>query len=293
MKGHVRMLFEQLTAAVTEAAAGEGEPFEVAVLAGLLSRSIPADQPADAIAPLLAKARQFCESCESGSILPEESTLEVMADRFASIEDDAGDDELQELLLDLDEVCAGLWFLDATPMYLPMLEAIAATVSAYPDPFRSLSPWASRLLSETPPRAGDPALLIWRSVEASAFPEVHEPPPLCIRAATTLGVLPRFSRSQMRAQAAAQPQYFSTTTLKRTPDMTELLRGRDFEVGVSSDPTHGPILLIRCDSLPLLACMDVPIVLTPLGPTLYSAPAEPGLYVIEVFGERVGFEVTD
>lgn len=299
MTGQVRMLSEQLTAALaevaaTETSAGEGEPFEVAVLAGLLSRcDANSDDRAKGIAPLLAKARQFCAAYEPASILPDESLFAELVDRFTSVEVDAEEAELQELLLDLDEVCAGVWFLDAAPAYLPMVEAIAATIRAYPEPFRSLSPWASRLLSQAPPPPSDPALLVLRAVEASVFPDAPEAPPLCIHAASRLEVLPRYSSSQLRSQAAAAAQYFSSTTLKPEREVTELTRGRDFEVGVTVDPQQGPILLIRCATLPTLARKDIPIILEPLAPTLYAAPAEPGLYILEVAGERIGFEVTD
>lgn len=287
MTGNVRTLSEQLTAAMADAASGEGELFEVAVLAGLLSRY--ADAPAGLIEQARAAIRKP-RKAEADPLL-EDAMLDELTARFCGIDEQDDEAELQELLLDLDEICAGVWFLGEAERYRSVVEESAACVRAFPSLWRALSPWASRLLGEAPPRTGDPALVIWRAVESSLFEDEVVAPPLCIDATASLGLLSRVSVSGLRQAAPAQ--FYAATELKPPPALHALVQAGDVEVSAALDPQQGPILLIRCPSAPALRRAGNEVRLAPLAPTLFSSPAEPGRYVLAVGEATYVFEVTD
>jgi hypothetical protein len=158
-------LFEQLAAAVTDCESGRDEPFEVAVLAGLLSRHLASGEPASpAEGAVLAAAERLRRSGVLDAALPNVMTAEdALAELEALCEDDS-EEERCEPLFDLDELCAGACFVEKADHYAAVIAAAAAVIRRQAGLWQATAAWVPQLLATAPPLPGDPALLLWREL---------------------------------------------------------------------------------------------------------------------------------
>ena len=169
------LLVEHLASALDDAAAGRDDYFEVAALAGLLARFAAADRAA---APLLeqevlAKAQALRADGTLRASLPEPAAAADIAEQFLAVPGDAvpGDYDEQDkrdMLLDLDELCAGAWFVGAPEHFAAAAREVAAAIHTHPDLWRGQSLWVARVLASAPPLPADPMLAIFRLIKTCA-----------------------------------------------------------------------------------------------------------------------------
>lgn len=162
------LLVDQLASALADAAAGRDDYFEVAALAGLLTRFAAAtgDEASAAEQAVLAQAREQHKAGTLRAGLPAPATA---SDLVESILEEPGDyDELdrRELLLDMDELCAGAWFVGEPNHFVAAIRTLAAAVLASPADWIAQSVWVERVLAIAPPHPGDCMLEIFRLLVA-------------------------------------------------------------------------------------------------------------------------------
>jgi hypothetical protein len=145
--------------------AGTGDAFEVAVLAGLLARY---KEPT----PELAEAEKWRDG--DGDALLNEVIANLSVEGIASgvLYADESDEveERMDALLELDEVCAGLRWCDATFRIRDEIDLVTRTIEAFPEPWLGLRFFASAVLrgGQARPLRDDPARRMWACVEATA-----------------------------------------------------------------------------------------------------------------------------
>lgn len=289
------LLVGQLEAALADVAAGGGDSFEVAVLAGMLSRQLADGSTTESAAAqqALTRARELRQPSILRDGLPDVAVMSALAEQIFDVDEQVDLEEQRELLCDLDEFCVGAWFLGESERYAGQVAEIAAAIRAFPELWRELSPWASRLLAAEPPLQGDPSLEVWQAVESSVFPVGNILPPACHRAEVQLGTTPTVALSILKPWGLHAQEFLSATEVKPQTPLYELVRGKDFEIGVALDAEGSPVLLIRCAAAPVLTRGGVPVALSRLAPSLFSARALPGEYLIRTADEELRFEVTE
>ncbi len=164
------LLVEHLASALADAAALRDDYFEVAALAGLLARFAAADRAAASLAEqaVLAKAHALRADGTLRSSLPLPAAAADIAEQIAALPGDYDELDKRDLLLDLDELCAGAWFVDAPEHFAAAAREVAAAIFAHPALWREQSPWVARLLVSAPPLPADHMLAIFRLVESCA-----------------------------------------------------------------------------------------------------------------------------
>lgn len=268
-----------------------GEPFEIAVLAGLLARyageSPAGDEPG---ARAMGEARRLQESGVLQAGLPSEETASQMVDRVCAISELDSDAERAEALLDLDELAAGAWFLGAAGAYATHFGEAAGAIRAFPALWRTLSAWASRVLADAPPQPGDPAIWIWQALESCQFSTETILPPACDAARRALGIPLVVSRS---AALLHRPVLHAASDLPPESPVQLLEKGAHFELGLGTGSDGQPVLIVSCAATPLLFQAGQPCELQQRGPGLHHAPARAGQYRLVVGGEELLFEITE
>src|SRR5262245_697373 len=117
------LLIEQLQAAIADCESGRDDPFEVAVLAGLLSRHIVGGAAAsDAEAQALAHARRLRESGVLHNALPDAEQAHDAIAQLQTVSADDYEEDRSEPLFDLDDLCAGAWFLGEPTRYAAQVD---------------------------------------------------------------------------------------------------------------------------------------------------------------------------
>lgn len=295
------LLAAQLDEALLALQAGEGEAFEVAVLAGLLSRGAapgrgePAattEPPTDRAEQALAEARQLRDEGKLLADRPADDAADDIVTQLYALSEGDSEDECAELLLDLDELCAGSTFVGQLGRCREAAQEAAAAIRTFPAQFSSLAGWASQLLAEEPPVKADPAWLFWRALEACAFPDPIGAPvaPTCDAARRKLGIGVTVSR---RMAGAAPQAMHAASDLPLTPALLPLGSGPGFEVGLGRDASGEPALIMACSSLATLLHEGHDVPLECLAPNLLRAPAAAGTYTLRVGDDVFLFEVVD
>lgn len=268
-----------------------GEAFEVAVIAGLLSRYRSSENgtlsPAEA---LLAEASQLQPAGGWQNTLPDPETASEVVDRICAVSELESEFERADAILDLDELVAGSHFLGEAQRYRPACSEAAAAIRAYPELWRSLAPWASRVLAEAPPKPGDPSRLIWQALESCQLTDNQISAPPCDAARRVLDLPLVLSRSRA---AALQPALFAASDLPPQQRVQTIKKNEHFELALGLGPDSQPVLILRCNSRPQLFCQSSEVALRAQGPTLFVAAAAAGEYRLCVGADECLFEITE
>lgn len=283
-----QLLARQLQEALREHA--EGESFEIAVLAGLLSRT--GCQDAAARAALTAAARLRDDGALTAGF-PADEQIDEAADRLTALEDDADPEERADAVWELDELCAGAWFCGRAAEVVDAVDLAARTVAAFPASFQDLAELASAVLAKVPPLAGDPARRLWRAVEATALTahdlEDGDAAPACLDARRRLGLVPRVS---LRAVPERAP--LRASGLPEEPLLVALLTAEAVEVALGVEAGVGRVLLIKArggGAAPRLLRDGETVPLTDLREGLWCGPAQVGEHRLDIAGQEHLFEV--
>jgi len=158
-------LLDQLAAAVADCESGRDEPFEVAVLAGLLSRHLASG---DAASPdertVLAAAERLRQSGVLTAALPDVMAAEDAVAELEALSEDDYEEERCEPLFDLDELCAGARFVGRAEHYAAAISEAVAVIRRQAGLWQATSLWVPQLLATAPPLPDDPALSMWRAL---------------------------------------------------------------------------------------------------------------------------------
>lgn len=285
------LLDSQLQEALQEVQAGEGEPFEVAVLAGLLSRLVTTDAASEPFKiDSLLVARSLRDQSGLADSFPPDKEVAAVLDRLFTLTDETETDERADLLLELDELCAASSFLTEPHRYRPVMEEAAGMVRAYPELFRPLAPSASRIIADSRFAPDDPSPLLWQAVEASLFEEARISPPTCDAARRALGIRPIVS---LRSTTALTPTLHAARGLPSPQPLTAIGQGLHFEVGLGQNPDGELGLLLNLQAEAVLLHNDQQVELRPLAHGLFHAPALVGEYRLQIGDETFVFEVTE
>lgn len=285
-----RLLARQLREALHERA--EGEAFEIAVLAGLLSRAGAADEEARAA---LEEAQRLRDEGLLSADFPTDAQIDAVADRIAVVDEETVEAERADALWELDELCAGAWFCGRGAEAEDAVDLAARTIEAFPRPFQELAELASAVLAKVPPLPRDPARRLWRAVEATAL-EVQrddEParPPPCDEARRLLGLLRRVS---LRAVAEQAPLLASG--LPPEPELVPLVAEETLQVALGVDPEAGRVLLLKVrggGEAPQLLCAGQLVPLRDLREGLWRVAARVGVYQVRLGHAEHFFEVAE
>lgn len=160
------LLVEHLASALADAAALRDDYFEVAALAGLLARFAAADESAASPAEqaVLAKAHALRTDGTLRASLPRPTAAADIAEELLAAPGVYDEQDRRDLLLDLDELCAGAWFIGAPAQFAAAAEEITAAIVAQPDVWREQSLWVACVLADAPPPADDPMLAVYRAI---------------------------------------------------------------------------------------------------------------------------------
>lgn len=158
-------LVEQLAAAITDCESGRDEPFEVAVLAGLLSRHLAGGAPSTSDEKqILAAAERLRTRGVLVAALPDVMTgADAVAELEALSEEDY-EEERCEPLFDLDELCAGACFVEKPSQFAAVIDDAVAVIRTQAGLWNATAMWVPQLLATAPPLPGDPALALWHAV---------------------------------------------------------------------------------------------------------------------------------
>ena len=283
------LLDSQLYEALQEVQTGEGDPFEVAVLAGLLSRLVTADPVPSKIDSLLV-ARSLRDQQGLMNRFPPEEEVASLLYRLFSLTDETESDERADLLQELDELCAASCFLSEPDHYAGAIEEATSMVRAYPELFRPLAPSASRILADSRFAPNDPAPRLWQAVEASQYEELRILPPACESARRGLGIRPVVS---LRSTGAPPMSLSAASGLPVPAPLAVIGQGEQYEVGIGHSLDGEPELLLNLQATATLLHNEQPVELLPLATGLFHAPALVGEYRLQIGGETFVFEVVD
>lgn len=285
------LLTEQLREALADLKAGEGEPFEVAVLAGLLARR--PDAPAD----LLAEAEGWRDGegadALDGAIV--EAPIDDIVDRVVAADEDDDAAERLDALFDLDELCAGASWAHASFRVADGADLVARTVEAFPAAWRDLADAATELLKAAPPRPEDPARRIWARVEATRWhsePETTRRPQL-ERARRELGLARSVSIGRVRPWHADLPA--AAEALPAASPWEPAARGESWELALTTDDSGAAILCLTgvAGTRIIAARNGQPVALAQPRDNAWTCRAEPGAYVFTIGSETCEVQVTE
>lgn len=214
------MLESQLAAALVD-----GDAVEIGALAGLLARAgaVPAEAlrwRADGGA--LAFAAQH-----------DDAALEAFIERAMTVDLDSASEEVSDLLLAIDELCAGDTWCGARRL-AHTVDMVVRAVHAWPAPWAPVANLASAVVDT--PLPGDPSRVMWAAVEAAsgvASLEQAEDAFLTRRVRTALGLPLRISLATefpMRLAAAAD--------VPAPPPWLVLGQGDGWELAVTEEAGH-------------------------------------------------------
>ena len=266
---------EDLLRTQLQAALAEGDPLEVAALAGLLARAAPSD-------PLLPRA--------GPPLGPLSRAAEAAADALLAV--DEGDDpaESWDALCALDELCAAAAFGGVPGEVQASVDLCARTIRAFPEPWSAHAEAATALLARHPPRPGDPARALWAAVEASRWADQLAPtddeagPTEEARLALGLGVV-----ISLRAWRPVEARLAAAALLPDDPPWCAPARGAGWELALTEDEAGQAVLLLlgavgtfRRDGAEVPATD---------GPEGLACPALPGAWEVQVGDRLIAFVV--
>lgn len=285
---HGELLSQQLELAIAAVAAGQGEAFEVAVLAGLLARH--GGHP-----PVLAEAERWCGA--EGRLLLRAALADLsLEDALGGIidaDEHDSEEERADVLFDLDELCAGAHFCAERDQARMIVDLAVSTIRAFPEPWAALAPLATSLLESAPPHEQDPALGLWRAIEAlhwAAQPE-DDMAPRCDAASRELALPLLLTLPAPRAQLPA-----SADELPPAPRWELVLREDDWELALVTEPSGRSRLELSAVAHVTEVAVQREGTTVPLerpAPGVWSCAAEPGSYEWTINGRRHLLEVMD
>jgi hypothetical protein len=284
-----KVVAAQLGESLSALRAGVGDPFEIAVLAGLLQRAVgTAPDPSEE--RTLTEARQLWDTGTLFSTVPLDDAGDAIVDRLCALQADDSEEERAELLQDLDELCAGLSFVGQSDRCGHAAREAAGVIRAFPALFRPLAGWASRILADEPPSAGDPARQVWQALEASQFPELAVSAPACDDARRRLGLPLVIRRSLV---GLAPPALLAASELPVPPALLPLGHGPGYELALG-ELADGQLALLMTSTAPVqLLRSGIEVALEHLAPGFDRAPAIAGEYQLRVGDAVLAFEVVD
>ena len=278
---NLELLQKQLREAMVEIGSGEGEPMEVAILSGLIERF--GERDLESAAWRNGPGEEALN--ESLSLLP----LEETEDRIAAMSAEDAQEERMSALLGLDELSAGARWCDAEFLLQPLAARVASLIDGFPETWRDLSGSASVLLASCPPIDGDPVVVVWQSVEASAWHEIPstETVPVCASAASKLEIPIEVFLSTVRVPAFRATHAQAADALPEAPPWLTVGRGKDWELAITREGEAAVLHLDAPDGTAVSAVYnDAPVELQRLRAGVWRCPAEPGSYVFSI-GEEV------
>jgi hypothetical protein len=162
------LLVEQLASALADAAAGRDDYFEVAALAGLLMRFAAAGNAAGSAEPaILARVRALREDGTLQAVLPAAATASDLVESILEAPADYDELDRRELLLDLDELCAGACFVGEPNHFAAATRTLASAIAASPAAWRAQCCWVAQVLSSAPPLPEDCMLEVFHRIAAA------------------------------------------------------------------------------------------------------------------------------
>jgi len=160
------LLVEHLASALADAEAGRDDYFEVAALAGLLERCAAADRAAASLAEqeVLAMAHALRVDGTLRTHLPKPAAAADIAEQLLESPGEYDEQDRRDMLLDLDELCAGAWFAGEADRFAAAMQELAAAMYAHPDSWCDQSSWVAVVLASAPPLPDDRMLTIFRAI---------------------------------------------------------------------------------------------------------------------------------
>ncbi len=149
----------------------------------------------------------------------------------------------------LDAACAAAWWLQRAEVVSPAVHDACDGIAAWPEAWAEVAPAASRKLAEEAPQPGDPALELWRTVEAAALGIAEEgseapgaPGPVRIAAGLDVVVpLSRFRDALRRAAASDLPEPEGWLSLRDAADWSAGLGVEDGELFLVVDAADAAV----------------------------------------------------
>lgn len=278
----IQLLSTQLHASLAEAPI---DTLEVAGLAGLLARIDPDHAALQGVDHTLTPDTR--------------AELEGGAERLSEAVEDCDEDTEPEIgwdrLCALDELCAAAHWLGAPDAVAPHVAEICHTLSAFPEAWAPHAVAASALLQHRPPRPGDPARVLWATVESAALgfhadTDREEGAPGRLRIDLGLDVvitLHPFRAAARRAAAADLPEPGPWGTLRESDDWSAGITTEDGEVWlvVQADVGSGTApVTATCDGEPIALVAHT---------GAWRCPARPGAWRLEHGDTVVAFTLAD
>lgn len=235
----IQLLTTQLSASLQETPI---DRLEVAGLAGLLDR----------IAPDHGLLSGLDRSLDPGVRADLESGAQRLSEAVEDCDEDTDPAVSWDRLCALDELCAAAHWLGAAELAVRHIEEIQYTLSAFPETWAAHAPAASVLLQRRTPRTGDPARLLWQTVESAALGfqadtanEAGAPSRLRIEVGVDVVIeLGTFRAAARRAASAELPEPAPWESLRDAADWSAGITAEDgavwlvvqADIGVGSAP---------------------------------------------------------
>lgn len=164
------LLVEHLASALADAEAGRDDYFEVAALAGLLERCAATDRAAASLAEqeVLARAHALRVDGTLRARLPEPAAAADIAEQLLESPGEYDEQDRRDMLLDLDELCAGAWFAGEADRFAAATQELAAAMYAHPDSWHEQASWVAVVLASAPPLPDDRMLPVFRAIAMGA-----------------------------------------------------------------------------------------------------------------------------
>jgi hypothetical protein len=278
-------LAEQLGAALAGASSDPHDAVEAAGLAGLRARAGEVDE-------LQAAARRLVVEDAMLAQVAEEA-----ADALGDVEEEDGEEVAWDRLCLMDEVCAAGWWLGKPAVVAPWANLATRVVRGFPEAWAPLAASASRVLADSAPAPGDPALELWRAVEVAIIPvaegreeDISEIVRDDILSKLGLGSRPPrvgiagFASSELRAADGLPPR----------PPWRQLGQGPDWEVVLTWDTGGRTVILVAMEGAAAPRMERDGQLVSPLqvfgG---WQAAAEPGAWRVSVGETEVEFGVEE
>lgn len=281
---------EQLRECLSEARSGADCAFEVASLAGLISRSAPHEA-----AVLEARAWTSGEGRDALLRSLPVDVVEEEADALACLDDDIESEVRHDRVFAFDELCAGLHFATASgPIREAIRDLLVPSIRAFPTHWRDLVPAATRTLAATQRDCPDPALDMWRAIEATALlAPAEDVPPTRLDTYRKLGLaVPEISSRPQQADARLSAASASFDL----PDPVDFIDEEDLKAEISIATDGGPPRLVLEGARSSRARLVGPsgnITLLPSVTGDLECVLSPGEYVLHVDGESWPLIVKD
>tara|TARA_R110002096_G_scaffold259030_1_gene452619 strand:- start:93790 stop:94665 length:876 start_codon:yes stop_codon:yes gene_type:complete len=272
---NLEILSSQLDAALEDVWSGEGEPLEIAVLAGLLARY-------EGVTPKPLETAITWRDGVGSELLDAalaRTNGQAFVDRVTAIEEEYPQEEKLDVLFDFDEYCAAAHFCLADQVAEGPADLIARFVTAFPEPWEALTETASTLLATTPPLAGDPARRVWEAVEATTWERSEHRAPLYSDGLDAAGFMVSFSLAAMRPPAYME-QARAAGELPEAPLWQTVRKADGWELALTVDEGHELVFQLHCaeELLAVVQFGDKSLELKTVRPGVLTCKALPGDY---------------